>query len=253
MRGASEGKNSVSGDITNLNQLLAAAVAYYWRARQEQADRQTEGGRADQGARSSVTGGYQMGGFTELITNLLIDAGVDRKHVFHRKALELPGFFRPTKEWDLLVVRDGQLIAALELKSQVGPSFGNNFNNRTEEAMGTALDLWTAYREGAFNKTVRPWLGYLFLLEDCDRSRSAVRVAEPHFAVFPEFKSASYARRYELFCRKLVRERHYNAACFLISPRDAGQQGTFKQLAEDLTFEVFARSLAAHAAAYGGG
>jgi len=26
------------------------------------------------------------------------------------------------------------LVAAIEAKSQVGPSFGNNFNNRTEEA-----------------------------------------------------------------------------------------------------------------------
>ena len=63
-------------------------------------------------------------------------------------------------------MRDDQLIVVLEVKSQVGPSFGNNFNNRTEEAIGSALDLWTAYREGAFNKTIRPWLGYLFLLED---------------------------------------------------------------------------------------
>lgn len=58
--------------------------------------------------------------------------------------------------------------------------------------MGTALDLWTAYREGAFNKTVRPWLGYLFLLEDSAKSRQPVRVTEPHFKVFPEFVKASY-------------------------------------------------------------
>jgi hypothetical protein len=164
--------------------------------------------------------------------------------------LELPGFFRPTKEWDLLVVREGQLIAAIELKSQVGPSFGNNFNNRTEEAMGTALDLWTAYREGALNKTVQPWLGYVFLLEDCPRSRLPVRVVEPHFKVLPEFVNASYARRYELFCRKLVRERHYNAAAFLLSARDSGLDGGFSQPAEDLTFDLFARALVAHAAAY---
>src|SRR5712692_3630536 len=155
--------------------------------------------------------------------------------------------------WSYLVVRDSQLIAAIELKSQVGPSFGNNFNNRTEEAMGTALDLWTAYREGAFNKTVRPWLGYLFLLEDSAKSRLPVRVVEPHFKVFPEFVKASYARRYELFCRKLVRERHYNAAAFLLSARDSVLEGVFSEPAEDLTFEIFARSLVAHAAAYSKG
>lgn len=237
----------------NLHERIAQAVAYYWRTRQRQSEKQVEQGRSDQGARSAVTGGFQMIGFSELITNLLVDAGIAREHIFYRQSLELPGFFRPTKEWDLLVVRDGQLIAAIELKSQVGPSFGNNFNNRTEEAMGTALDLWTAYREGAFNKTVRPWLGYLFLLEDSAKSRLPVRVAEPHFKVFPEFVKASYARRYELFCRKLVRERHYNAAAFLLSARDRGLDGVFSQPAEDLTFEVFARSLFAHAAAYSEG
>jgi hypothetical protein len=116
--------------------------------------------------------------------------------------------------------------------------------------MGTALDLWTAYREGALNKTVQPWLGYVFLLEDCARSRLPVRVAEPHFKVLPEFVNASYARRYELFCRKLVRERHYNAAAFLLSARDSGLDGRFSQPADDLTFDVFARALVAHAAAY---
>ena len=237
----------------DLKQRIAQAVGYYWKARQKQSEKQIDQGRADQGARSAVTGGYQMLGFSELITNLLVEVGVAQEHIFCHRSLELPGFFRPTKEWDLLVVRDGQLIAAIELKSQVGPSFGNNFNNRTEEAMGTALDLWTAYREGAFNKTVRPWLGYLFMLEDCEKSRHPVKVVEPHFKVFPEFIKASYARRYELFCRKLVRERHYNAAAFLLSARDSGLDGAFSQPAEDLTFEVFARSLVAHAAAYGGG
>ncbi len=191
-----------------------------------------------------------MDGFIGLLTEIVVAAGIDERHVFHNKNLELPGFFRPTKEWDLLVIKDGQLLVALEAKSQVGPSFGNNFNNRTEEAMGSALDLWTAYREGAFNKTIRPWLGYIFLLEDCKESQSAVRVKEPHFSVFEEFKGASYAKRYELFCRKLVRERHYNASAFFISDRQVGQKGAFKEPAEDLTFELYARSLVAQVAAF---
>ncbi len=38
---------------------------------------------------------------------------------------------------------------------------------------------------------------------------------EPHFKVFPEFKNASYANRYEILLTKLVRERLYDSACFL--------------------------------------
>lgn len=192
-----------------------------------------------------------MNGFISLLTGILIDSGVNKTHIFNKKALVLPGFFRPTKEWDLLVVRDNQLVLALEVKSQVGPSFGNNFNNRTEEAMGSALDLWTAFREGAFNDTIKPWLGYLFLLEDCPESRREVQVKEPHFEVFEEFKGASYAKRYELFCRKLVRERHYSAAAFMISTATDGIKGVYEEPANDLTFEMFAKSLVGQTIAFG--
>jgi len=236
--------------INSLNTKVSQAIAHYWRTRQRQSEKQVESGGADQGARSAVTGGAQMDGFIRLITTLMIDAGADQSNVFHKKHLELPGFFRPTKEWDLLLVKDGQLILALEAKSQVGPSFGNNFNNRTEEAMGSAIDLWTAYREGAYNRTVKPWLGYVFLLEDCPESQRSVKVQEPHFKVFPEFVNASYARRYELFCRKLVREGHYNVAAFLLSDRTNGLKGRYREPADDLTFDIFARSLVSQVTAF---
>jgi len=173
--------------LDELSKHVSRAVAHYWLTRQEQSQKQSTSGRSDQGARSAVTGGAQMDGFISLITDLIVEAGAEKSTIFHSSHLELPGFFRPTKEWDLLLVKDNQLVLALEAKSQVGPSFGNNFNNRTEEAMGSALDLWTAYREGAYNKTIKPWLGYVFLLEDCPASRRPVRVQEPHFKVFPEF------------------------------------------------------------------
>src|SRR4030065_1069887 len=162
--------------LLNLSERTKRAVAQYWNTRASQRQKQEESGRADQGSRSAVTGGAQMDGFIDLFTELITRAGISKRCIFRKKAVELPGFFRPTKEWDLLVVSNRTLIAAIEAKSQVGPSFGNNFNNRTEEAMGSALDLWTAFREGAFNKTIKPWLGYIFLLEDCPQSRSPVKV-----------------------------------------------------------------------------
>ncbi len=191
-----------------------------------------------------------MDGFIDIISELIVRAGINESYLFRKKCIELPGFFRPTKEWDLLVVREGQLIIALEAKSHVGPSFGNNFNNRTEEAMGSALDFWTAYREGAFNKTIRPWLGYLFLLEDCEASTKPVHVKEPHFKVFPEFNGASYMDRYEIFCRKLVRERHYSSSVFLTSEKKAGLKGIYNEPAEGLRFDAFAKSIIAQASAY---
>ena len=55
-------------------------------------------------------------------------------HVYCEKYVEIPGWYRPEKKWDLLVVADNKLLAGIEFKSQVG-SFGNNYNNRTEEAI----------------------------------------------------------------------------------------------------------------------
>ena len=193
-----------------------------------------------------------MDGFVELFTDLIVDAGISKKYIFRKKALQLPGFFRPTKEWDLLVVKDNILIVAVEAKSQVGPSFGNNFNNRTEEAMGSALDLWTAYREGALLASPQPFLGYLFMLEDCAASNKPVKVREPHFKVFPEFVGASYMKRYELFCRKLVLERHYTSTAFITSDRVRGESGEYKIPVEDLSLQRFAKTLVAHVSSFGG-
>jgi hypothetical protein len=233
-----------------LTKMTQGAVAHYWQVRSAQRKKQEKSGKADQGLRSAVTGGAQMDGFIDLFTGLITQAGIPERYLFRKKTVELPGFFRPTKEWDLLVVKEGTLIAAIEAKSQVGPSFGNNFNNRTEEAMGSALDLWTAFRERAYLQSPQPFLGYFFMLEDCDASNRSVGVQEPHFKVFPEFVGASYMKRYELFCRKLVLERQYTASAFITSTSQDGLHGDFKTPADDLSIERFAKLLVAHTATF---
>lgn len=234
----------------NLVNRTGKAVAHYWKTRSDQRNRQQQEGKADQGLRSAVTGGAQMDGFIDLFTEIIIAFGIPEPSIYRKKAVELPGYFRPTKEWDLLVVQENTLILALEAKSQVGPSFGNNFNNRTEEAMGSAIDLWTAYREHAFLASPQPFLGYFFMLEDCEASNRSVKVQQPHFQVFPEFLNASYLRRYELFCRKLVLERLYSASAFIVSSPDRGLKGEYSSPAEDLSVERFVRTLIGHIRAF---
>jgi Restriction endonuclease XhoI len=135
------------------------------------------------------------------------------------------------------------LLAAIEFKSQIGPSFGNNYNNRTEEAIGSATDLVAAYREGAFAPSARPWIGYLMLLEESPNSTKPVRPREPHFKVFPEFRVASYAKRYEILLTKLMRDRLYDATSLILSDREGGPEGTFHEPASELTFRGFITSL----------
>jgi hypothetical protein len=239
------------GSMDNLTERTSKAVAHYWQTRTAQRAKQASGGKTDQGLRSAVTGGAQMNGFIDLFADLVAEAGIPETSIFRKSAIQLPGFFRPTKEWDLLVVHETKLIAAIEAKSQIGPSFGNNFNNRTEEAMGSALDLWTAFRERAYLDSPQPFVGYFFMLEDCRGSTQPIKVQEPHFKVFPDFVDASYLKRYEIFCRKLVLERHYTASALITSKAEDGIRGAYSTPASDLSVEGFARSLTAHAKAFG--
>ena len=222
---------------------LHEAVRYFWSTREKQSVAQgTKSGQRDAGLRTAVTGGKQMNGFVEIVRDFLSESGIDKPHIYCDRSVELPGWFRAEKKWDLLIVVDGCLIAAIEFKSQVG-SFGNNFNNRSEEALGSAADIWAAYREGAFAPSQRPWLGYFMLLEDADASTRPVGVCETHFKVFPEFKGASYLRRYEILLTKLVRERHYDSACILLSSASEGLNGRYREPSEELTFAGLLMSL----------
>lgn len=237
--------------LRHLERDLAAAVAHFWAVRADQAGRQggEDATARDRGAHGAVTGGRQMDGFVRLVYDLLVASGLNNATLFIRSRTELPGWFRPEKDWDLLVVADRRLIAAIEFKSQVGPSFGNNFNNRTEEALGRATDLWAAFRQGAFAPSAPPWVGFLMLLEDAPGSARPVRATEPHFPVFPEFRNASYAKRYELLLTKLVRERLYDSACLLLSPRPSVDPAVFFEPSTELCFRNFVTPLLGRAMA----
>ena len=236
--------------MENLDTRLKEAVKHFWITRENQSSRQgSSGGERDRGSRSAVTGGKQMDGFINLVRDLLLEVGIPDSSIFFKNKLELPGYFRSQKEWDLLVIVDNNLLASIEFKSQVG-SFGNNFNNRTEEALGCATDIWAAYREGAFKDSQRPWLGYFMILEEAEGSIKSVGNYEPHFPVFDEFRNASYAKRYEILLTKLVRERLYDSACFLMSDRAGELNGYYRELSAELSFQKFASSFLSRAIAF---
>lgn len=244
----------------DLDAQLQTAVQYYWEVRAGQQRRQQAAGQLlDAGLRSAVTGGGQMAGLEALIVKALravglpdLDIKVGRSEdKTQRGKLEIPGYYRPEKKWDLLVLSRGQLVAVLEFKSQVGPSFGNNANNRVEEAVGSAEDVWKAYRERRFGHGPRPFLGYLFLLEDCPAVHRPVKLNQPHFAVDPVFVTprggTSYVQRYEILCRRLLHENLYSAACLLLATNATPTAVT--QPAPDLTFRWLLAGLVKHAEA----
>lgn len=239
--------------MIDIDTLLAKAVKQFWTTRRAQQSRQgSTTGRKDAGNRGAVTGGKHADGSVELIAVIVRDAGLPSAtiHVAEKKPRTLPGFYRPTKEWDVVVARANDLLAVVEVKSQVG-SFGNNFNNRVEEALGTATDFWTAYREGLFAPSGRPWLGYLFMLEEHPAFlRATRRIDLQLFTVDPAFQLLGYAKRYEKVCQRLVRERFYDAACFVTSNARDGMRGIYKEPSNELSIRNFAVSLHSHIAAF---
>jgi len=237
-------------DLADYEVRAKKAVSAFWRSRRDAIMKQKMSGKVDQGERGGVTAGKNMNGFIEMILSIIRANGLAGADM-HKNGtlLSLPGFYRPTKLWDLLVTYKGVLIAAIELKSQVGPSFGNNFNNRTEEAIGTAQDLWTAYREGALGKHPKPFVGWLMLVEDAPRSRAIVKVSSTHYPVFDEFKTTSYLDRYDLLCQKLMSEQLYTAASIIASPRSAFKTGDYISLSDMAGLKTFVTTLAGHVAA----
>lgn len=226
-----------------------AAIRAFWRTRDKARRKQEESGKSDQGERAAVTGGKNMDGFADLVIELVRANGLPDAQIHQKRTvLTLPGFFRPTKLWDLLVIHNERLVAALEFKSHVGPSFGNNFNNRAEEAIGTSHDLWTAYRNGAFGQQEPPFVGWLMVVEDAPESRSAVRELSPHFPVFPEFIGASYLQRYDILCKKLTKEQLYSSASVIATPRSAVADGAYSELSPTTGLRSFVASLAGHIA-----
>ena len=236
-------------DLAQYDRYAKKAIRTFWSSREAARKNQADRGTADQGERAGVTSGKNMDGFVDLAARVVRANGLTNASIcVERRVLTLPGFFRPTKLWDMLVVNSGRLVAAIEFKSQVGPSFGNNFNNRTEEAIGSAVDLWTAFREGAFGDAPPPFVGWMMLLEDCEASCSPVNDKHPHFPVLSEFIGASYAERYEILCRKLVQEQLYTTACLIRSPRNAAKSGNYSTTSEVTSLKSFVITLAGHVA-----
>ena len=230
---------SVKKTVTNhrdYTSSVSKAVKFFWNTKKRQLK---ESG--DTSNRGSVVGGKQMDGFIDLLKKVAVDSGIPTKYIITNNN-HLPGYFRSSKDWDMLIITpNGKLIAAIELKSLVG-SYGNNLNNRTEEAIGSAVDLWTAFREGQFPNQQAPWTGWLMLVGREKASETQVKNKEPHFPVRSEFKNTSYLDRCRILCQKLILERHYTSAALLWT----SDANTYGDLAADISIQSFINSFSGY-------
>lgn len=208
------------------NKKISSAIKSFWVTKEKQ---------------GNVLAGKQLDAFLELLTIVAVDAGVPKECVY-LKNNHIPGYYRATKDWDLIVISPkGNLIAAIELKSQVG-SYGNNLNNRTEESLGSSEDFWTAFREGSFRCNQSPWLGYMMVVGKDKGSAHVVKVNEPYYEVRPEFKGASYLDRYRILCERLVLEHKYSAVALIAT----SGKNHYESLCDRISIESFINSFRGH-------
>ncbi len=222
-------------------EIFHKAIKYWWASKKAAKSKKSQGGTRDVNLH-----GKTMDEFAVTLKRFVVNLGVKPEHVFAGGHLTttpsiLPSYFRPSKNWDLIVLASSRfhpaksdrgnpiLYAAVEFKSQ-DKSIGNNQNNRLEESIGNAHDFWTTYAQSGFERQQpRPWLGYLFVGKyEPASDAKPIRIKQPHFLAMEAFRRGksdkvdcfagpSYAERYKIFMKQSVGARLYDAGAFIVT------------------------------------
>lgn len=134
----------------------------------------------------------------ELIVKDLIKQGWKEKDIFIPRTAQdknglVPGYYRAAKSWDIICRTNGKPKICIEFKSQVG-SYGNNENNRYEEAMGSAIDLRAKYGEEIA-------LGFIYVI--CHEDKSTSITKDRIDDIDEAFKTSSHIERRQVFAERI--------------------------------------------------
>jgi hypothetical protein len=189
-------------------------------------------------------------GFHTLVHQLLADNGLPEARVHTRPGLELPGFFMPTRTWDLVVMQEGRLVAAIGIRGRAAQSVENDFVTLGEEALCTGKEMDTLSRRQAFGPGLRPWFGWLVLLEDSPALWRTAPMDPTLLQVLPEHRNSSQAERCERLVRELERHRLFDSCALLLCDEEPNQSGDYREPARELGLKRFLGHLASHAGAF---
>ncbi len=213
---------------------------------------------------AGVRSGQTLDGFVYLIEKVMQHSSLPNLEIHTSKiSTQLPGFFRPHKSWDVVVTTNGQLVAAIELKSQVG-SIGKNYNNRSEEVLGSGIDLYEAINENGFSQEIDIFKGYIILVEDSIESNSTPTISMSFFPVmtgflddesrrgreyqpngsgsYPRDIGVSYIQRYDELCKRLMFKKMYDAAAVIVSK----DNGSWRSMSNKTDIRAFFDKLLTH-------
>ncbi len=184
---------------------IAQAVAAFWSGR----SRGTQAAVHDRAFLELIADDLSSNGYTPHVARGVSD-----------HAARIGGYFRASKSWDIVCRNNrGELSVAIEFKSQVD-SYGNNENNRYEEALGSGLDARARYGHAVL-------LGFVFVL--CDEEATTRPTTMDHGEITTEFRETSHVDRRALFARRITeftvnQMPFYDAAAILLVSRDGGHR-----------------------------
>jgi hypothetical protein len=110
------------------------------------------------GTKRPMVGG--MDGFAALVADIVHANGLTRANVLQQgRPVSLPGHFSPTQSWDIVVVNQGRLIAAIKLDPVPGELIAKHADYCCKEVLSVAIELRAAYRRHIFGETRQPFAG----------------------------------------------------------------------------------------------
>ena len=189
----SEGQNNRKDTIQTSLITLRSSINHFI------ADREGKG-------RETAVKGTSMDKLSDVIESAIRDTIPNVTILKGRKAC-VPGYYRPSKNWDIVVKRNSTILAIVELKS-LTRAHGNNFNNRVEESLGNVLDVQKYYLS---QKQLSPFIGYLMIMDESESSTKTRRICKEK-GILEKFKDTGYLRRAQLFCSDIVKDELYDTA-----------------------------------------
>jgi len=186
----------------------------WWAAKNEAIARLAADGKSDTGAQARNA--RHMQSIAMFIRQMFIDAGLPEADVTVDSII--PGYYRRSKNWDVVAMHKGHLVGVVELKSQAS-SPGNNANNRIEEAIGSAVDAKSVQElTGAFGN-LGVWAAWCMTFNrDCE-SGNPIRLTsvQKKNLRFPLSDSAFDNMTYAKAVERLIAQKVYDAGWMLIT------------------------------------
>ena len=204
--------NGLLEDIPDLPTWIHEAVY-----RKCDAEKKQKKGKQE-GLRAKVIDGRGMNAFGEVAYQVAKHAGVPDKdiqtntctHQHQTIVPKLPGYYRPTKQWDFAVVRDDQLVCVVELKSI--DDLGRNLSNRLEESLGQGDD----FIEMLKHNNIHPdtiWNGYLIIAplnkKNTHKGTHTYKTTVKNLSIDSECLKLTYEERMVFWLRQMQSKKNW--------------------------------------------